>query len=63
MRSSTGWFAVVDKQGDIVGDNLFGSSFRAADWISNKFNIPWPELHRQGYTVRGGFEAEKITDG
>lgn len=57
MRSSSGWFGVVDKSGERVGDQLFGSSFRAAEWVSNLFNLPWPELHRQGYTVRGGFQV------
>jgi len=59
MRSSTGWFAVVDKNGDTVGEKLFGSSLRAAEWVSNRFNVPWPDLHRQGYTVRGGFQASE----
>ena len=57
MRSSTGWFAVVDKKGETVSDRLWGSSLRAAEWASNEFRIPWPELHRQGYTVRGGYQA------
>ena len=62
LRSSTGWFGVVDKHGETVTDRLWGSSMRAAEWASEKFRVPWPELHRQGYTVRGGFEAKTKTN-
>lgn len=58
MRSSTDWFAVVDEHGDMVGNRLFGSSLRAAEWAIEKFGKPWPELHAIGFTVRGGFYSE-----
>jgi hypothetical protein len=58
MRSSTGWFAVVDEKGETVTDRLWGSSMRAAEWASQKFEKPWPELHALGFTVRGGYEAD-----
>lgn len=55
MRSSTGWFAVVDYTGQTVTNRLFGSSLRAAEWASKHFSKSWPELHADGYTVRGGY--------
>jgi hypothetical protein len=58
LRSSTDWFAVVDKHGETVTNRLFGSSMRAALWATEYFNTPWPELHAAGFTVRGGFHAE-----
>lgn len=57
MRSSTGWFAVVDENGETVSNRLFGSSLRAAEWASQKFEKPWPALHAIGFTVRGGYQA------
>jgi hypothetical protein len=58
MRSSTGWFGVVDKNGERVTDRLWGSSLRAAEWASEKFGKSWPELHALGVTVRGGYQAD-----
>ncbi len=59
MRSSTGWFAVVDKDGKtIFGGRLFGSNFRAAEWASERLGKPWPQLHKLGFSVRGGYEAK-----
>jgi len=58
LRSSTGWYAVVDEDGETVTNRLFGSCFRAAEWACDKYGRTWPQLHAMGFTVRGGFEAE-----
>lgn len=57
MRSSTGWFGVCDEHGELVTGRLWGSSLRAAEWASQKFEKPWPELQKLGFTVRGGYQA------
>jgi len=63
FRSSTGWFAVVDENGETVTDRLWGSSFRAAEWACERFGKTWPELHKLGFTVRGGYQAtSKVGD-
>lgn len=57
LHSSTGWYAVYDKTGASVGNRIFGSSFRAAEWASAEFDKPWPALHADGFTVWGGVRA------
>jgi hypothetical protein len=57
LRSSTGWFAVVDENGETVTNRLWGSSMRAAEWACGKFGKTWPELHSIGFTVRGGYQS------
>jgi hypothetical protein len=56
-RSSTGWFGIDTPEGFEPIHRLFGSSLRAAEWASDKFGKPWPELHALGFTVRGGYQA------
>lgn len=63
LRSSTGWFAVVNEKGKtIFGGRLFGSSFRAAEWASERLGKTWRQLHKLGFTVRGGYESTSASE-
>lgn len=62
FSSSTGWYAVVDENGETLTDRLWGSSIRAAEWATEKFGKTWPELRALGFTVRGGFSAASAAE-
>jgi hypothetical protein len=63
LRSSTGWFAVVDESGEnVAGGRLFGSAFRAAEWAAERYGKRWPELVALGFSVRGGFVPSASSD-